>query len=236
MNENNLERLIKELKEEGASEKEANELTLFSKNIGNLMEFERSEELKLKFLKNALVSSKNNFSKKYAFIALFSLLLLLGFSSVVSAQKSSPGDKLYPVKIASENVLSFINPSFKSEIIKRRSEEIKGLSGKSNSKEFHQTVQTYEKELNENKGIKIEDIQESRKNLEEAREGSLDENKEDLEKVIIQTKNVQEDLEKSEVKGDRTGPSNNRDENDEEDKKGEGENRTENVIENKISF
>jgi hypothetical protein len=228
MNEDNL---INELKSEGASAKEADELALFSKNINNLMKFERSSDIKLKFLKNT-TGSRNRFSRRYAFATLFSLLLLLGFSSVVGAQKSLPGDKLYPVKIASENIASFIDPSFKNEIIKRRSEEIKDLSSTNNSKEFHQTVETYEKELNENNKIDILDIRESRRNLEEAREDSLEENKEDLDKVINRTRSIQEDLENEEVKGEHTGPGGNKDED--EEKSGE-DNKTQNPTDN-ISF
>ncbi len=203
MNDNNLKNLISELKAEGASEKEADDLALFSKNISNLLQFERSEEIKLKFLKNAK-PPKNNFSKKYGFAVLFSVLLLLGFSSVVSAQKSLPGDTLYPVKIASENIASFINPSFKNEIIKRRSDEIKSLSKENNSTEFHEAIRSYEKELDDSKQINSTNIEESRKNLEEAQKNSLEDNKEDLEKIIIKTRDIQESLEKSEVKGEHT--------------------------------
>lgn len=203
MNENNLKNLIKELKAEGASEIEADEIALFSKNVSNLLQIERSEELKLKFLENTK-PSKNNFFRKYAFAVVFSILLLLGFSSVVSAQKSRPGDTLYPVKIASENMATFINPSFKNEIIKRRSDEIKSLSRENNSTEFHEAVKSYEKELDDNSKINSNNIEESRKNLEEAQKNSLEDNKEDLEKAIIKTREVQESLEKSEVKGEHT--------------------------------
>ena len=132
------------------------------------------------------------------FAAVFlSLILLLGFTSVVGAQNSLPGQPLYPVKIASENIASFINPSFKDEILKRRSEEIKELSDKKDGNTFHDVVDEYEKELNENKEINPKKIEESRRNLEEARVNSLDEHKEDIDRVIIKTESRQ-----GEVKGD----------------------------------
>lgn len=217
MKNNDLNNLINELKAEGASEKEAEELFLFSKNMGNLLNIERSDELKNKFL-TKIVPQQKIHRKMYYFATIFSIILLLGFSSVVEAQKSIPGDTLYPVKIASESVVKFIDPSFKSEVLKRRSKEIKDLSGKNKSVEFHKTVKVFEKELSENKDIDVKDIEESRKNLEEAKREYLEEDTEDLEKVIMQTKDVQELLEKTGVRGDQTGPS------EEEKKDNEGSN------------
>ncbi len=221
MNESNLKNLIEELKAEGASDKEAEELSLLSKNFSNLLKIERSESLKTKFLRNEkpLKTSNKYFAKKYAFAFLVSILLLLGFSSAVSAQKSLPGDPLYPIKRLSENIISAVNPSFKSEILKRRSEEIKNLSGKKNSTEFHQAVDDYEKVLNEDKKINPEKISESRKNLEEAQKTSLEENKKDIEKVIIQTRDKQELLQKQDVKGDILTPAPSETNNDGEQNK-----------------
>ncbi len=198
MNDENLKKLAEELKSEGALENEAEDLALLSKNLSNLYAFERSSDFKAKFLEQELLTKNKFFISRQMFAAVFlSLILLLGFTSVVGAQNSLPGQPLYPVKIASENIASFINPSFKDEILKRRSEEIKELSDKKDGNTFHDVVDEYEKELNENKEINPKKIEESRRNLEEARVNSLDEHKEDIDRVIIKTESRQ-----GEVKGD----------------------------------
>lgn len=198
MNDLNLKELEGELKEEGALEKEAGDLAIFSKNLSNLYSFERSSEFKHKFLEQELLIKNRFFVSRQMFATAFlSLVLLLGVTSVVGAQGSLPGQPLYPIKIASENIASFISPSFKDEVLQRRSIEIKELSGKKDGDNFHNTVSEYEKELNENKTITPKKIKEVQKNLEEAKINSLDEHKEDLERVIIQTESRQ-----GEVKGD----------------------------------
>lgn len=205
MNDQNLKKLKEELKTEGALEKEADELSLLSKNLSNLYSFERNNQLKIKFLSQVI--NQNFFNKKRLFKALFlSLMLVIGFSSVVGAQNSVPGDSLYPVKIASENIFSFINPSFKNQIIKRRSYEVKDLSSKNSTTQFHQAVKNYEDELNKSKEIDKKNIEESRKTLEEARANSLNENKQDLENVILQTKEIEDELKQEEVESENTGP------------------------------
>lgn len=198
MNDLNLKELEGELKEEGALEKEAEDLAIFSKNLSNLYSFERSSEFKYKFLEQELLIKNRFFVSRQMFATAFlSLVLLLGVTSVVGAQGSLPGQPLYPIKIASENIASFINPSFKDEVLQRRSIEIKELSGKKDGDNFHNTVNEYEKELNENKTITPKKIKEVQKNLEEAKINSLDEHKEDLERVISQT-----EIRQGEVKGD----------------------------------
>ncbi len=201
---NDINELIKELKDQNIPDKEAEELAFLSKNLSNLYNFERNNDSKIRFLQQNL-SAKNKFISKQIFVAaLLSLVLLLGFTSVVSAQKSLPGQPLYPVKKLSENILSALSPSFKGEILKRRSEEVKDLSGKDNSKDFYKAVRDYENELSKTQIINLEKIDESKKNLQEAQRTTSEENKEILENAIIQTQEKQEELEKGEVKGDRT--------------------------------
>lgn len=208
MNETNLKNLIKDFKKEGALEKEAEDFAFLSKNLSNLYNFERSQDLKNKFLDQNIYFRNKYFVSKQMFATVILLLvLLLGFTSVVSAQNSLPGQPLYPVKIASENIISAINPSFKSEILKRRSEEIKELSDKKDGANFHNTVNEYEKELNENKKINPQKIEESRKNLEEAQKNSLEENRKDLERMLIKTEETQKAMQ--EVKGDNISPEKN---------------------------
>lgn len=210
MNDENLKKLTQELKAEGALEKEADELAFLSKNLSNLYSFERSENAKIKFLRQNYLPQNKFFISKQMFITAFlSLILLVGFTSVVGAQNSLPGDTLYPVKIASENIASFINPSFKNEIITRRSEEIKELSSKKDGDKFRNTVNEYEKELKENKKIDLKNIEESRRNLEEAQENSLEEHKKDLERVIIKTENKQEEIKKEDEDNNLNSPEDN---------------------------
>lgn len=193
MNDLHLNNLKEELMKEGALEKEAEDLTLLSKNLSNLYSFERSSALKHKFLEQELLSKNKFFVSRQMFVAVFfSLILLLGFTSIIKAQSSLPGQPLYPVKIASENIASLINPSFKDEVLQRRSEEIKKLSGKKDGKSFQNLVNEYEKELEENRKINSKKIDEAQKNLEEARKNSLDEHKDDIERAIIKTENRQE--------------------------------------------
>lgn len=199
MNDLNLKKLIEELKDQNVLEDEAKNLAIFSKNLSNLYSFERSENSKIKFLEQKLlVKNRYFFSRQMFATAFLSLVLLLGVTSVVGAQGSLPGQPLYPIKIASENIASFINPSFKQEILNRRSEEIKQLSGKKDGDNFHNTINEYEKELNDNKSISPQKIREVQNNLEEAKINSLDEQKSDLERVIIKT-----ETRKGEVKGDQ---------------------------------
>ncbi len=227
MNEADLKKLKKELKDEGALENEADDLALFSKNLSNLYSFKRSESLKTKFLNQSTKNfNKNYFSKKIFASAFLSVLLLLGFVSVVSAQKSLPGQRLYPLKIASENIISALDPSFKSEILKRRSEEIKQLSGENNSNNLKNAVKDYQEELDHTKKISPKQIVETKKNLEDAQKNTTQENKKEIENAIIQTQNKQEEIQNSEVKGTFIAPTGT-------EIKTNVENKIQNVIEGK---
>lgn len=216
MNEKNLKQLINELLSENASQKEAEELALFSKNLSNLLGLERKQALKDKFLeKDKIAVEKGYFQKKYAFAFLFSILLLLGFSSFVNAQKSLPGEPLYPLKIASENFVSAVHPSFKNEIVKRRSEEIRDLSGKNENSHLNEAIKEYEKGLNSNKKINLDNIKESESNLEEAKHGSISEqDRTDLERILIKTRERQKSIE--DVKGEDTDNEKNKTEEEED--------------------
>ena len=177
-------------------------MAFLSKNLSNLYSLKRSDNFKAKFLEQELVAKNRFFKSKQMFATAFlSLFLLLGFTSVVSAQKSLPGEPLYPIKRLSENIAETINPSFKNEIVKRRSEEIKELSGKDKSKHLNEAINDYEKELNDNQKINLENIKQSELNLEEARQSSISaENKLDIERVLIKTQERQKTIQ--EVKGD----------------------------------
>ena len=196
MTDKNLKKLQEEFIQEGASQKEALDLSLFSKNLSNLYDFKRSDKVKSKFL----FGSYSIQASKKAYIGIFlSILLLLAFTVSASAQNSLPGDPLYPVKRLSENFISFVDPSFKGEILKRRSEEIKSLSQTKNYSNIPQAIKDYEKNLNQNKNISEENIEVSKKNLEEARSKST-EFENEIEGAIQKTEQKQHE----EVKGIKT--------------------------------
>ncbi len=203
MKKNNFEKIIFELEDAGASKKEAEELSLLSQNISNLLSVERSAVVKNRFLDtfSKREQIKKPFTRKWLVMPLFAVLLLifLGSYTVVSAQKSLPGESLYPVKILSENVVAVVSPGFKGEILKRRSEEIKTLSKQNNSQNsinLQQTIHNYEKILKGDGGINVKSFEESRKNLEEASKSASLENTKEIEKIILQTKNRQYDIQK----------------------------------------
>ena len=185
-----MEKLIEELKAGGASGRESEDLAYFSKNLENLYKFERSEKLKEKFL--GRTPKKIIYISHRAFAGIMlSAVLLLGFASVVSAQGSIPGDPLYPVKRISEQVITYINPSFKGEILQRRSQEIRELSSRNNQPQMQETISSYEKVLNENRKISPEDISASKNNLEEAQKNASGQNKAEIENAIKNTEKVQ---------------------------------------------
>src|SRR3989344_159508 len=106
--------LTKELKIRGLSQAQADELGEVAGNLRQIGRFSRSEEVKEQFLvslfgtrKKELVVWPRLFAPAFAFVL---ILVVLGTGSVVFAQKSLPGDFLYPVKRLSENVAVSLNP------------------------------------------------------------------------------------------------------------------------------
>ena len=191
---NNLEELILELKKEGADASEAEELALLSKNLTNSVNFERSFDTKIKFLKQKEGKRGKLFMFKSPLIATFiAILLFVGFSTVVSAQDSLPGQPLYAVKRASEEIAGLVNPSFKGQILIRRSDEIKKLSnsGNKNSKNLTNTINEYEDELNDRIKFDIKEIEESRVNLENARKVATDGSRFEIDHILQQTEQKQ---------------------------------------------
>lgn len=201
----NITKLIDELKEAGATGKEAEELALLSKNFSNAVKIERSFETKVKFLKGVGLQ-KRFLSFKGRFAASFlALLLFVSFATVVSAQDSLPGQPLYPIKRLSEDVVVAINPSFKGEVLKRRSSEIKLLSetkDKKNSTNLKNTIKDYEGELNGKGNIGGKDIEDSKNNLEDASRVASDGSKLEIENVLRQTEEKQTDLHKENDSGE----------------------------------
>lgn len=203
--------LEQELLEQGASGEELSGLMEFKNKITKLSDIRRSDTVKRAFLQKLSQEETRGqiFLPRRLFTPAFlvALLMLVLITGVVSAQNSLPGQPLYPVKILSENIIKTVNPSFKDEILKRRSQEIKTLTEqKNNSGQLNNTINKYEKDLEENKTINPTKIEQSRKNLEDARDNSEDGDRKEIEHIIIQTE-------------DRINQS-NEDENRSEDVKG----------------
>jgi len=204
------EQLKKELQSQGVLEEEARELMEALNKISKLSKTERSYAFKRSFLENLSKKEKTDrktfffLPRAYVPALAFVLLLFILITEVVNAQKSLPGQPLYPIKRLSENIVKTINPSFKDEILRRRSEEIKNLTEqKKDSNLLKQTVSDYKDELKEKGKLSPVKIQETKKNLEEAKEKSEKENKKEIEKAIIQTEIKKEDQEKKEKPDDR---------------------------------
>lgn len=195
-----LKQLADELKTAGASGKEAAGLVLLAQKFSQKLQLERSFALKKKFLEAEKVAmpAPRGFSFKWLLApALAVLILFIGSLALVYAQKSLPGETLYPMKIVSENAASIIKPEFKGEILRRRSEEIKRLIEENkDSYLFQSTIDEYKKGLTETKKINPKKIEESKRNLEEAKEKSSAEHKKEIERVIIQTEKKQESFDK----------------------------------------
>lgn len=193
----------------GVSHKEAEELKELAARLNLLGSFRRSDELKEQFL--AKFSDRQE--RKAFFwprvlapaLALVLLLFILGGGSVVLAQKSLPGNFLYPVKRLSEKVNASFNPEFRQEIIVIRSEEVKDLVEKKEDPALVKSVlEDFSKEskkADKNKGDKLE---ESLRNLKEAREKSTEPTRREIERTIKELENKDKDH-GGEVKGRKFG-------------------------------
>lgn len=199
----NISKIKEELIAAGAAENEVEELAYFSKNLSNGLGFKRSAVVKNKFLHkveniNQAPSSNLFVLHRSLFASVLGVVLLLGFATIVSAQDSLPGQPLYPIKRITENVVSTVNPSFNSEIIKRRSIEIKDLSKTKNktidtNQNVKNTINAYEHELEDHRDINSKVIEQSKINLEEASLSATGGAKREIEDVLRRTEQRQEE-------------------------------------------
>jgi hypothetical protein len=73
------------------------------------------------------------------------VFLLIGMTSVASAQTSLPGNWLYPVKRLSENTAVKFNPNYRATLMMRRADEVKQLIGaQADSKQVIATLAAYD--------------------------------------------------------------------------------------------
>ncbi|RJQ36263.1 hypothetical protein C4559_05175 [Candidatus Microgenomates bacterium] len=186
------------------------------KELENLQGIKRSDFVKKTFIKR--LKERNNKEKRFLFFPLLSvrmlipsvafcavILILFTGAAVVSAQKSIPGEALYKVKRLSENVVVGIKPEFKNEILLRRSREIKNLAGdKKDNNLIKGTVEEYKNELKDKERLSPIKIEESQKNLIDAKEKSSEEDKKEIEKALIKTESKTETEKGKEVKGEKS--------------------------------
>lgn len=198
------------------------------KELENLQSIKRSDFVKKTFIKH--LKERNNKEKRLPFFPFLParmfissvafcavIFILFTGATVVNAQKSLPGEALYKVKRLSENVAVGIKPEFKNEILLRRSKEIKNLAEKKKADSFIKgTVEEYKNELKDKEKLNPVKIEESQKNLEEARKESSGEDKKEIEKALIQTENKKETKIQKEVKGEKSEQRDHEEEKKEE--------------------
>src|SRR3989344_2268940 len=202
--------LVKELKIRGLSQTEAEELGEAAKSIGQIGRFTRSNEVKEQFLIKLLgTKEKQSFVWPRLFapaIAFVLILAVLGTGSVVFAQKSLPGDVLYPLKRLSENVAVSLNPALEQEIVVRRSQEVKDLVEQKEDPELvKDTLDDFSKDSQKAKseGNANGNIEEGVRNLEDARERSSDDERRQIEETLKKLEE-QKDEDEGSVKGTKS--------------------------------
>lgn len=201
--------LVKELKIRGLSQTEAEELDEVAKSIGQIGRFPRSEEVKNQFLVKLLgTRKKESLAWPHLFapaVAFGLILVVLASGSVVLAQKSLPGDILYPVKRLSENVAVSLNPDFEQEIVVRRSQEVKDLVEKKENPELVKNALddfSEDSQKAKNKGKTNGKLEEGVRNLQDAREKSSDDERKQIEETLKKLEEHDED--EDNVKGTKS--------------------------------
>lgn len=225
------EDLLKELLKENESQKNSQDLLDIAFKVNNLSSIRRSYEFKKSFLRKlqtrhsggySLAGRLQNLKKQILFPKIFAIsfaviILFISFAAIATAQKSIPGDVLYPVKVMSEKVIKKVNPQFKEEVIKRRTEEIKkSTENKQNPQTFNHTIENYKEEIKNNEKEKDQRVQnaikESKQDLEELKNKLPENQKKEIEKTI-------EHVNKSEeVKGEKVEEKGKNKENADEGK------------------
>ena len=215
--------LTKELKIRGLSQAQADELGEVAGSLRQIGRFPRSEEVKEQFLVKLLGTRKKElfvwprlFAPTIAFVL---ILLVLASGSVALAQKSLPGDVLYPIKRLSENIAVSLKPSLEQGIVVRRSQEVKDLvEQKEDPGLVKDTLDDFSEDSQKAKseGHANGNIEEGVRNLEEAKERSSDDEKKQIEETLKKLEE-QKDNNEGSVKGSkseekkrgRNGSSNN---------------------------
>lgn len=186
----NREQLTNELIAAGAETTEAAALAEFENSLHKPLLL-RDQNLKLKNAEAILlrVNKTRSFNWRRFFVPLgiaIGSLSLVG-ASAFAAQSSLPGDPLYSLKRVTETVLGQISPNFKNEIPLRRSEEVKSLIEKNKNDDLvKKSLEDYQKQAEV--GQDKTNLERSRANLKEAETKASERSKEEINKVLEQSK------------------------------------------------
>ena len=207
--------LTKELKIRGLSQAQADELGEVAGSLRQIGRVPRSEEVKEQFLVKLLGTRKKElfvwprlFAPTIAFVL---ILLVLASGSVALAQKSLPGDVLYPIKRLSENIAVSLKPSLEQGIVVRRSQEVKDLVEQKEDPELvKNTLDDFSEDSQKAKseGRANGNLEEGVRNLENARERSSDDERKQIDETLkkLEDKN---DGNEGNIKGTNSGEGQN---------------------------
>ncbi|KKQ23168.1 MAG: protein of unknown function with transmembrane region [Candidatus Wolfebacteria bacterium GW2011_GWC1_37_10] len=155
-------------------------------------------------------------------IALAVLFLALIFTGVVTTSKAAaPGDFLYPVKVASDNLYAKISGDYQKPVENRTQDIVKSSSGQNGN--LDEAIKQYENALDQSK-TQVNDqrskeefkrtLEEGQQQLRQAQdENNNEQDREKLQRVIEKTNELQ-----GEIKGNRDSHD---DSQQEENKKSE---------------
>src|SRR3990167_8765328 len=214
--------LTKELKIRGLSQAQADELGEVAGSLRQIGRFTRSEEVKEQFLVKLLGTRKKElfvwprlFAPTIAFVL---ILLVLASGSVALAQKSLPGDVLYPIKRLSENIAVSLKPSLEQGIVVRRSQEVLDLVEQKEDPELvKNTLDDFSEDSQKAKseGHANGNLEEGVRNLEDARERSSEVERKQIDEALKKLEEKNEDegsvkgTKSEEKKEDNNGSKNN---------------------------
>lgn len=160
---------------------------------------------KIMDLEKAQIKRSFFYFRPFAFLVLIIFFLTAVSAGIVRAsQKSLPGQPLYPVKRASEDILSAVSGS---NIIKveNRAREVVELNNKSESKEIQKAVDEYKKAVDEaiSSGKNTEEIekklQEQETEFEQIKQGASEK---EINEAIEISKSGREDKKKDDSGSD----------------------------------
>lgn len=136
-------------------------------------------------------------------IALAVLFLALIFTGVVTtSQAAAPGDFLYPVKVASQNLYAKISGDYQKPIENRTQDVVKSSSGQDGN--LDEAIKSYENTLNQSKNQAQDSqsrdqfkatLQDQEQQLKQAQDESRNQqDREKLQQVIDKTSQLQGDI------------------------------------------
>lgn len=164
-------------------------------------------------LKLQLPAQSNSFISAYFKKALvFAVLLLVVLAGTAKvSQAAKPGDKLYPIKLATENIVSIVTGN-QTNKIENRANEIIDLT-KNNDKNLGTAVQRYEDTVDSSKNNTSDnnkqELKDTLQNQEEKLQNARSTNSQDqklIERALEKTREIQ-----GEIKGAKDSNQNSQD-------------------------